>query len=143
MMEVYKAQTKADILQHLQVRGQVFIVEQGVSWLEECTPDDLDATHFNARVDGQVVGAARLLGNKIGRVAVLTDFRGQGVGAQLMAAIEQEAVLLGLQELALGAQLPVILFYEQLGYKAYGDVFLDAQIEHRMMRKTLLAGGAS
>lgn len=139
MAEIYQATTKLDILHHLQVRGQVFILEQGVPWVEECTPDDLEATHFNARVGNQVVGAARLLGHKIGRVAVLAEFRGQGIGQQLMHAVEQHAQATGLGELALGAQLPVIPFYERMGYVAYGEVFLDAHIEHRMMRKTLNA----
>jgi predicted GNAT family N-acyltransferase len=33
----------------------------------------------------------------------------------------------------LGAQLKAISFYERLGFTAFGEVFLDAGIEHRMM----------
>ncbi|MCH7511998.1 MAG: GNAT family N-acetyltransferase, partial [Chloroflexi bacterium] len=31
------------------------------------------------------------------------------------------------------AQLPVIPFYERLGYAARGEIFVEADIEHRWM----------
>ena len=38
---------------------------------------------------------------------------------------------------ALAAQLSAKVLYERAGYDAYGDVFLDAGIEHVMMAKAL------
>ena len=39
----------------------------------------------------------------------------------------------GVTRAALGAQLDALGFYERLGFTAYGDVFDDAGIDHRMM----------
>ena len=54
-----------------------------------------------------------------------------------MEALHDEARSRGLRALALNAQLHAIGFYEQLGYRAHGPVFLDAGIEHRAMDREL------
>jgi len=74
---------------------------------------------------------------KAERVAVRRPFRGAGVGRALMRALEDEARALGRRELVLNAQLPVVAFYERLGYRAEGPEFLEAGIPHRAMRKPL------
>src|SRR5206468_16513 len=100
---------------------------------------DAEATHFQVRLvdaedPGVVVGAARLLhrgtAGKVGRVAVLSEHRGAGVGALLMRCIEATARECRLTRLDLDAQVHAIPFYEKLGYVADGDIFLDANIEH-------------
>ena len=68
----------------------------------------------------------------------LSRRRGLGVGRAVMELLHEEARERGIGEVELGAQLHAIPFYEKLGYRAYGDVFLDANIEHRMMRIDLL-----
>ena len=124
------------------LRRTVFIGEQGVSEEEEI--DDLDpvSIHVLATVDGVPKATARVLikGDtaKIGRVCVLKDQRGTGLGAALMRkTIEvcktQECV----KRSMLGAQMYAIPFYEKLGYRAYGPIFLDAEIEHRDMELDL------
>ena len=69
----------------------------------------------------------------IGRVAVLREYRGQGLGRAVMLALHNEASTRGYAGVALGAQLHAIPFYERLGYVARGEVYLDAGIEHRWM----------
>jgi predicted GNAT family N-acyltransferase len=69
----------------------------------------------------------------IGRIAVLAERRREGHGRAVMEALHALALQRGLRDLTLGAQLHAIGFYERLGYVAYGDVFLDAGIEHRWM----------
>jgi len=97
-------------------------------------------------VDGQPAGTARLRVveglAKAERVAVLERFRGAGVGAALMRALEGEARRRGLDQMVLHAQVRVIPFYERLGYAAHGPVFDDAGIPHRAMRKRLVQAGA-
>jgi len=44
---------------------------------------------------------------------------------------------MGLPDVSLGAQLSAIPFYEGAGFQAYGDVFLDAGIDHKMMKRVL------
>ncbi len=120
------------------VRMKVFVEEQGVPPWEEMDEYDDVAEHFLVAVDGQVVGTARLVDKgegvgKIGRVAVLPEYRGRGFGRDLMRQV-MEAGFRRFQTLMLDAQLAVIPFYEALGFAAEGDVFLDAGIEHRRMR---------
>ena len=124
------------------LRRTVFIEEQGVSEADEV--DDLDgqAIHILATQDGVPVGSARLLtyGNtgKVGRVCVVQTARGTGLGAALMqAVVTQFRSMPGIECVKLGAQLHALSFYERLGFTPYGDVFLDAGIEHRDMRLDL------
>ena len=53
----------------------------------------------------------------------------------MMLQIEEVAFELGLEELELNSQVHAVPFYEKLGYQAYGEIFLDAGIEHRHMKK--------
>lgn len=134
-MHIEQASTKAQILDHFSVRGKVFILEQNVPWEEEYDHNDYTAILFNAYEDDEIIGVARLYAGKIGRIAVLEDYRGQGIGSKLVTACENEAKKQGLNKVKLAAQLESIPFYEKLGYEIYGDIFLDAGIPHRNMKK--------
>ena len=136
-MHVIIAESKKALLDHFRIRGEVFIVEQAIDWTEEFDPADYQATLFVLYENDEAIGAARLYKNKVGRVAVLKAHRHRQAGSQLMLAVEAHARQHGIKRLELGAQLPVIPFYENLGYQAYGAIFLDAEIEHRMMEKDL------
>lgn len=125
------------------LRMIVFVEEQQVPPEEELDAYDVTATHFLARDNAanEIIGTARLVdkGNgtaKIGRVAVRQDWRGQGIGAVLMREVERHARTVGFRRLILDAQCYAIPFYEKLGYEAEGEIFLDANIEHRFMSKT-------
>lgn len=123
------------------VRKAVFIEEQGIDPALEY--DDLDpvCVHFVGEVEDEPVTTARLRivengTGKVERVATLQAARGQGYAKKIMLEIEQVARKQNLHELKLGAQLTALPFYERLGYSAYGDEFLDADIPHKMMKKT-------
>ena len=120
------------------LRRIVFIEEQGVSEADEV--DDLDdqAIHLLATLDGVPVGSARLLPmgkvGKVGRVCVLAQARGTGLGAALMrAAVDHYRTLPGIETVKLGAQTHALGFYEGLGFQPVGEVYMDAGIEHRDM----------
>lgn len=124
------------------LRRKVFIEEQDVPEEEELDELDAEATHFLGRQGGQPVATARVVvqegKGKIGRVCVLAECRGAGLGARLMEAIVAHLAARGdVREAVLGAQLHALSFYERLGFEAFGDVFDDAGIDHRMMRKPL------
>ena len=121
-----------------QLRRVVFIDEQGVSEADEV--DDLDdqAIHLLAMDAGRPVGSARLMifgdTGKIGRVCVLKDARGTGLGAALIrAAIAEFRSHPGVTRAKLGAQTHALGFYERLGFAATGPEFIDAGIAHRDM----------
>jgi predicted GNAT family N-acyltransferase len=134
-MHIEQASTKSQILDHFSIRGKVFILEQNVPWEEEYDHNDYTAILFNAYEDDQIIGVARLYAGKIGRIAVLQNYRGQGIGSQLVTACENEAKKQSFTKVKLAAQLESIPFYEKLGYEIYGDIFLDAGIPHRNMKK--------
>lgn len=128
-----------------EIRRVVFIEEQSVP--AELEWDGLDelAEHFMAISgsgrDEQILGTARMrvVGNsaKAERVAVLASARRLGLGRLLMQAIEARARERSLAKIQLNAQVPVVRFYEKLGYQTQGEVFLEAGIEHLAMTKRL------
>ncbi|APY88774.1 GNAT family N-acetyltransferase [Streptomyces alfalfae] len=135
------------------VRKEVFVVEQQVPQDLEYDAYDAGAVHVLAvRDDGTPLGTGRLLtgaaaaakngGERgigaLGRLAVRRTARGLGVGARLVAAIEDAARARGLTAVDLHAQTHALGFYERLGYEVYGPVFPDAGIPHRAMRKPLV-----
>ena len=121
------------------IRHTVFVEEQGVPVELELDGEDSSARHAAAfSDDGRLVGTGRMLASgKIGRMAVSQSMRRQGIGRALLDALVAEAKRLKLEEVSLGAQLPAVAFYERAGFKAYGDIFLDAGIDHKMMRLVL------
>jgi predicted GNAT family N-acyltransferase len=128
-----------ELAQCCDIRREVFVDEQGVPLDEEMDAHDANSTHFLALLDGEPVGTARLrtLGDgtpKAERVAVRKAWRRHGIGRALMRALEDAARA---PEIVLNAQVPVIAFYEHLGYRAEGPVFDEAGIPHRAMRKPL------
>ena len=117
------------------LRHQVFVIEQGVPVELELDGEDDAACHAVALIDNnQVIGTGRMLASgKIGRMAVRSDMRCQGVGRAVLDALINEARTQGLAGVSLGAQLSAIAFYQRAGFSCQGDVFIDAGIDHRQM----------
>jgi predicted GNAT family N-acyltransferase len=139
--EVRPARDHAEVDAALALRYAVFCLEQGVSLAEERDGRDGEALHLVVVDEGEVVGTCRLLpaGSeiKLGRMAVAPSHRGRGLAAELLAEADGRARELHAQRIALAAQLAAQALYERAGYAPYGDVFLDAGIEHVMMGKAL------
>lgn len=120
------------------LRRVVFIEEQNVPEEIEIDGKDAEALHLLARLEGRPVGCARVLvleeTGKIGRVCVLQDMRGQGVGVALVqAALEVLRAQPGVTRAKLGAQTHAIGFYEKLGFLPHGQTYLEAGIPHQDM----------
>jgi predicted GNAT family N-acyltransferase len=98
---------------------------------------DRDCMHALIEVGGQAVATGRLSPDgRIGRMAVLASYRGQGLGGNLLAGLISAADHRGLRETYLHAQMHAIGFYERHGFIAEGPEFDDAGIAHRLMRRT-------
>lgn len=121
------------------VREPVFVVEQQVPQEEEW--DDLDpkCRHVIARdSEHKPIGTGRLTPeHKIGRMAVLREWRGKGVGEALLVALIDQARAQGLREVSLNSQVGALGFYEKFGFKPYGEQFEEAGIQHRAMKLEL------
>ena len=141
MTEVRPARDQAEVDAALALRYEVFCVGQGVSLAEERDGRDDEALHLVVVDDGDVVGTCRLLAEgsevKLGRMAVAPAHRGRGLAAELLVEADARARELHAQRIALAAQLSAQALYERAGYAPYGEVFLDAGIEHVMMGKAL------
>lgn len=121
------------------IRQTVFIVEQAVP--EELEWDGLDPScaqvlAWNDR--GNAIGTARMqTKGTIGRMAVLKDWRGHGVGRALLHTLLDLAARQGLSRVTLSAQTHAVGFYERAGFQVVDEPFMDAGIPHRKMVKEL------
>lgn len=126
----------------LAIRAAVFIAEQQVPRERELDGLDDECRHYLAEMDGRPVATARvrpLHGQaKIQRVAVLKDARGKGIGRALIAEILADMRAdPDCAEAYIESQLSAVAFYESLGFTAYGEVFMDAGIQHRRLTAPL------
>jgi len=124
------------------LRRQVFIEEQGISEADEIDTLDDEAIHLLATIDDKPVGTARLLIDgdlgKIGRICVVPEQRGTGLGAALVnAGIAHLRTIDGITRAKLGAQDHAIGFYAKLGFTPYGPFYDDAGIPHQDMIRDL------
>ena len=118
------------------VRERVFIVEQQVPIALEWDGLDQMSQHLLAvNALGEAIGCARLLDDgSIGRMAVLKEWRGKGVGS----AILKYAIALNQQQdkrnITLSAQMHAVPFYGKFGFVKCSPPYLDANIWHVDMR---------
>jgi predicted GNAT family N-acyltransferase len=118
------------------VRHAVFVIEQGVP--EDLDFDDRDSgsLHALARLGGEVVATGRIQPDgHIGRIAVLKAYRGGGIGAAIVRFLVGAARRWGLGRVYLDAQVSAEGFYERLGFRRMGGVFMEAGIEHIRMER--------
>lgn len=130
------------------IRFRVFVEEQQVPAEEEI--DEFDASweacrHFLASVDGKPAATGRYRSYKaapptvkLQRIAVLPEYRGTGLGRELVLAMEADAREKGAEYTLLDAQCQAEPFYLKTGYETVSpETFLDAGIPHVRMQKKL------
>lgn len=118
------------------IRDQVFSQEQQIDPSLDLDGLDEQAWHALATLDGEPVGTGRMLSDgHIGRLAVLKEFRGMGIGRALMSALGELAQTQGYPRLFLSSQQQAVPFYETLGYQACAKPHIEAGIPHQMMEK--------
>jgi predicted GNAT family N-acyltransferase len=120
------------------VREAVFVREQQVPLDLEWDKLDPFSRHVIARdAAGIAIGTGRLTPErKIGRMAVLPEWRNAGVGAALLQALLRLAREHGWHDVSLHAQVGALDFYLRHGFVAYGPRFSEAGIEHQAMRRS-------
>jgi predicted GNAT family N-acyltransferase len=120
------------------IRFTVFVEEQGVPREIELDEHDSQSVHVIAFDGAQAVGTARLLPDgHIGRMAVLKDWRGRGIGALLLRSLMERAKARGDAEVALSAQVHAVPFYRAHGFVSQGAEYLEAGIRHQAMKRRL------
>ena len=119
------------------IRYNVFVEEQKVP--EELEIDGLDdkAKHVLAFVDSVQIGTGRILSDgHIGRVAVLKDYRGLGIGKLIMKDLIKWAQNMNLEKVWLSSQWHAHSFYLELGFVCVGEIYKEAGIDHIKMFRT-------
>lgn len=136
--------TKEELHQCMALRQEVFILEQRCFYLD-ADHFDIDAYHLRVLEENgkhtKLIAYLRVYFEQaswhIGRVLVIKERRGQGLGKQLMLRCHQELARLNQHfnaSIELSAQLQVVKFYESLGYTTFGEQYEDAGISHQKMR---------
>lgn len=136
----FESLTPQEVYQILQLRAEVFVVEQQCPYLD---PDgkDQQAMHVMGFDSENLVAYSRILTPgkdgadcSIGRVVVSPSHRGAGSGRDLMfKSMETAREHLGAQSIHLSAQSYLRAFYESLEFSAYGEPYLEDDIPHIAM----------
>jgi len=120
------------------IRETVFVKEQQVPVELEWDEFDNDCLHLLAiDTSGRPIGTARLLSDgHIGRMAVLKEWRGKGVGSAMLRRLLEEAKKRHIRQVVLNAQTVAAGFYRKFGFQVEGEEFIDAGIPHvKMIRE--------
>jgi len=139
---VKKIETDQELQEAFKIREIVFIDEQECPPEEEFDGLDEESIHFIAYITGEPVGTSRYRttdkGVKLERFAVLKEHRGKGVGKRLVqtAIVQIAATFEAGTLLYMHAQLDAMPLYARYGFEKVGDKFVEAGIEHFLMKKT-------
>jgi predicted GNAT family N-acyltransferase len=121
------------------VRRQVFIIEQKIPESEEWDNADANSSHvlvFSEKRD--VVGTGRIEPTgKIARLAVIAEYRGQGVGSLMLTRLVEEARQRGFSQVFLHAQTHALKFYKKFGFVSDEEIFSEGGIPHVVARLDL------
>lgn len=133
---VEPANWTADMADLRRVRDAVFVIEQAVPEEEEWDELDAISQHVVARDQaGQPIGTGRLTPKgSLGRMAVVSEWRGRGVGDSILRVLLELARARHFREIEIHAQAYALAFYERAGFEAYGEEFDECGIRHRHMR---------
>ncbi len=129
-----------ELYQIIALRELVFVVEQNCPYLD-CDGKDPDSEHLWLEKDGKIAAYTRLVPPQhinqfwsIGRVVVNPEFRGLGLGKEIMnASIAKLKENHGVQHIQISAQVYLLKFYNDLGFKEIGAIYLEDDIPHIKM----------
>ena len=121
------------------VRRRVFIIEQKISESEEWDDADENSSHvlaFSEKRDAVGTGRLEPTG-KIARLAVLGEYRGQGVGSAMLIRLVEEARQRDFDQVYLHAQTHALNFYKKFGFVSDEEIFSEGGIPHVLARLDL------
>ena len=134
----FDALTPVELYSILQLRNEVFVVEQNCVF-QDADNKDQDSYHLMAWENEILIAYARIVPEgiaydaypSIGRVVTSAKVRNTGIGKMLMQhAIDELQKLFGTASIKLGAQLYLKKFYESFGFSQTSEVYLEDGIPH-------------
>ena len=141
----FKELSALELYQLLQLRSEVFVVEQNCIY-QDIDGKDEKALHVLGKFDDKIVAYSRIFkandyfeNASIGRVVISKKFRTKKWGHDLMReSIAAIATNFGQQPITISAQLYLKKFYESHGFNQLGETYLEDGIPHIEMLKTEL-----
>ena len=122
----------------LRIRQEVFIIEQNCNYLDADGVDQ-KSYHLLGFLDNTLVSYMRIVNSdplskhiSFGRILVKRDFRGKGIGRQLM----QKAIDLFSSKhdsIVMSAQMYLLDFYRDFNFQSIGEEYLEDNIPHIKM----------
>ena len=137
MLKKFDDLTSSEMYSILQLRNEVFVVEQNCVFQDADNKDQAGYHLMGWRAD-KLAAYSRILPPgisyefvSIGRIVTSPAERRNGVGKILMKkSIEAVTKLFGSVAIKLGAQLYLKQFYESFGFVQSSDIYLEDGIEH-------------
>lgn len=122
----------------VKIRKQAFVIEMNIPEELEVDQYENSCEHFLTTIDGLPAGAGRLRVKdqyiKFERIACLKEFRGTGIGRNLMQKMTEHALSHHPKLIPyMHSQADAVPFYEKLGWSRQGDIFFEANIPHLAM----------
>jgi ElaA protein len=144
LLKKFEALTPFELYAILQLRNEVFVVEQNCVF-QDADDKDQASWHLMGMQDDKLVAYTRLVPPgvsyaepSIGRVVTSPQVRGTGIGKELMQrSIDECYRLFGEQSIKIGAQYYLKQFYGSLGFAQVSEIYLEDGIEHIYMLKPL------
>lgn len=141
-LKKFAALTPSELYAILQLRNEVFVVEQNCVF-QDADDKDQECYHLMGFAGSKLAAYTRLVPPSviypeisIGRVVTSPSIRRSGAGRELMAeSIACCYRLFGKGPIKIGAQHYLRMFYESFGFQIVSDVYLEDGIEHIYMRK--------
>ncbi len=135
-------ETNEELEAALELRRQVFSLEQGIAESLVCDTQDREALQIVVKSGRAIIGTARIRfpGDncaKIERMAVSRDWRRRGIGRGIMTFLTNELKQRRVNKAVLHAQHDAVSFYKSMGYGISGAPFEEAGIKHLPMERIL------
>ena len=136
-LDIRVVEDREDLERTFEIRDVVFIKEQNTPYDEEMDGLEDEAIHVIARVGEKAVGCGRIrfLGEraKLERLAILSEYRGRGIGREILEFMVGIARERGAAEAMMHAQCYADGFYRKCGFSPRGGEFMEAGIRHVKM----------
>ena len=142
-VQIRQAKTDLDYIFVRNIRIKVFVIEQQIPWQWEFDRYDESAIHLLVEFNNQIIGTGRLYQSendfeyKLGRMSVLKEFRGKGLGTKILKQFEIIAKEKNISEIYLEAQSDKLDFYLKEDYVIKGNEYIMDGISHKLMFKII------
>lgn len=142
-VQIRQAKTNLDYIFLRNIRIKVFVIEQQIPWQWEFDLYDESAIHLLVEFNNQIIGTGRLYQSendfeyKLGRMSVLKEFRGKGLGTKILKQFEIIAKEKNISKIYLEAQSDKLDFYLKENYVIKGNEYIMDGISHKLMFKII------